>query len=133
VEDQETLETSALIGELSDAVEDEVNEFLTDGVVTTSVVVGSIFLSGDELFRVEQLTVGTSADFINNGWFEIDKDTSWDVFTGTSFGEKGVEGIVSGSYGLVRWHLTIRGNSVLEAVEFPARVTNLATGLSDVD
>merc|ERR1719181_2514751 len=34
VEDQETLETSALVGELADAVEDEVHDFLADGVVT---------------------------------------------------------------------------------------------------
>jgi len=133
VEDQETLETSALIGELSDTVEDEVNNFLTNGVVTTGVVVGGIFLTGDQLFWVEQLTVGTSSHFIDNGWLQVDEDATWDVFASTSFGEKGVEGIVTGTEGLVGWHLTIGGNTVLEAVKFPARVTNLATGLADVD
>ena len=64
VEDQESLETSALIGKLADPIEDEINNLLSDGVVTTSVVVSSIFLASDKLLRMEQLTVGTSANLI---------------------------------------------------------------------
>ena len=64
VEEEETLETGALIGELTDAVEDEVDDFLANGVVASGVVVGSIFLAGDELFGVEQLPVGASAGLI---------------------------------------------------------------------
>ena len=45
VENEETLETSALIGELSDSVEAEINDFLTDGVVTSGEVVGGIFFT----------------------------------------------------------------------------------------
>ena len=56
------LETSALIGEFSDSVEDEIDDFFTDGVVTTGVVVGGIFFTGNQLFRVEKLTVGTGSD-----------------------------------------------------------------------
>jgi len=62
VEDEETLETSALIGELSDSVEDEVDDLLTDGVVTSGVVVGGIFLTGDQLLGVEELSVGAGSD-----------------------------------------------------------------------
>ena len=40
-----TLETGALVGELADAVQDEVDNFLADGVVATSVVVGGVFLA----------------------------------------------------------------------------------------
>jgi hypothetical protein len=101
VEDQESLETSALIGQFSDAVKDQVNEFLTDGVVTTGVVVGGIFLSGDQLLWVEQLSVGSSSDFVNNSWLKVDEDTTWDVFAGTSFREKGVERVVTSANGLV--------------------------------
>ena len=64
MEDQETLETSALISQLPYAVQDQVNDFFSNSVMTTSVVVGCILLSGDELFRVEQLTVGASSHFI---------------------------------------------------------------------
>ena len=58
VEDQKSLETSALIGQLTDAIQYNINHLFTDGVVTTGVVVGGILLSGDELLGVEQLTVG---------------------------------------------------------------------------
>lgn len=133
VEDQETLETSAVIGELSDSVEAEIDDFLSDGVVTSSEVVGGIFLTGDELFGVEELSVGTSSDFINNGRLKIEEDGSGDVFAGTSLGEEGVEGIITTTDGLVRGHLTIRLNSVLKAEEFPAGVTDLDTTLTDVD
>jgi len=115
VEDQETLETSAVISELSDSVEAEIDDFLADGVVTSGEVVSGIFLTGDELFRVEELSVGTSSDFINNGRFKIEEDGSGDVFTSTSFREKCVECIISSTNGLVRWHLTIRLDSMLKA------------------
>jgi len=74
VEDAETLETGTVISELSDSVQYEVNDFLTNGVVSSGEVVSGIFLTGDQLFRVEELSVGTSSDFINNGGFEIDED-----------------------------------------------------------
>ena len=133
VEDQETLETSALIGELSDSVEAEVDNLLSDGVVTTGEVVGGIFLSGDELLWVEELSVGSGSDLIDNGWLEIEEDGSWDVLAGTSLGEEGVESVVATADGLVGWHLTVRLDSVLEAEELPAGVTDLDTGLTDVN
>jgi hypothetical protein len=64
VEDQESLETSALIGKLTDPIEDKVDDLLSNGVVTTSIVVGSILLASDELLRVEKLAVGASANLI---------------------------------------------------------------------
>mmetsp|Transcript_33559 Transcript_33559/g.44269 ORF Transcript_33559/g.44269 Transcript_33559/m.44269 type:complete len:401 (+) Transcript_33559:242-1444(+) len=133
VEHKEALETSALIGELSDAVEAEVNNLLTDGVVTTGEVVGGILLTGDELLGVEELTVGASADLIDDGGLEIEEDSAGDVLASTSLGEEGVESVVATTDGLVGGHLTVRLDAVLEAEELPAGVTNLDTGLTDVD
>jgi hypothetical protein len=133
VEDEEALETSALIGELADSVEAEIDDFLTNGVVTTGEVVGGIFLTGDQLLGVEELTVGTSADLIDNGGLEIEEDASWDVLTGTSLGEEGVESVVTTANGLVGWHLTVGLDTVLKAEELPAGITDLATALADVD
>jgi len=133
VEDQETLKTGTLIGKLSDSVKDKIDDFFTDGVVTTGVVVGGILFAGDQLFGVEQLTVGTGTDLIDDSWFKIDEDGSWDVLSSSSFTEEGVEGIISTSDGLVTWHLTIRLDTVLKTVQFPAGVTDLDTGLSNVD
>jgi hypothetical protein len=39
---------------------------LTDGVVTTRVVVRRILLTRDELLRVKELTVGTSTNLIDH-------------------------------------------------------------------
>jgi len=122
-----------LISELTDSVEAEINNFLTNGVVTTSEVVGSILLTRDELLWVEELSVGTSSNLIDNGGFEIEEDTTRNVLTSTSLGEEGVESIITTSDGLVRWHLTIWLNTMLEAEKFPAGVTNLDTGLTDVN
>ena len=73
--------------------------------MTTGVVVGGVLLAGDQLLGVEELTVGTSADLIDDGGLQIDEDGAWDVLAGASFGEKGVERVITTTDGLVRWHL----------------------------
>ena len=79
------------------------------------------------------MSVSTGSYFINDGGFQIEENTSWYVFTGTSFREKGVEGIISSSDSLIRWHLSIGLDTVFEAEEFPAGVTYLDTSLSDMN
>jgi hypothetical protein len=101
--------------------------------VTTSIVVGSVFLSGDELFRVEQLAVGSSTDLIDYGWFQVDKDSTGNVLAGSSLAEESVERVITNSDGLVRRHLAIGLDTVLQTVEFPAGITDLDSGLSNVD
>ena len=133
VEDEEALESSALIGELSDSVEAEIDDFLTNGVMASGEVVGGIFFTGDELLWMEELAVGSGSDLIDDGGLEIEEDSAGDVLAGTSLGEEGVESIVATTDGLVRGHLTVRLDSVLKAEELPAGVTDLDTGLSDVD
>jgi hypothetical protein len=133
VVDQETLETSAVISELSDSVEAEVDDFLTNGVVTTGVVVGGILFTGDELLGVEELSVGTSSNLINDGGFEVKEDSAGYVFAGTGLREEGVEGIVFYTDGLVGGHGSIRLNTMFEAEELPTSVTNLATSLTNVN
>jgi len=133
VEDKESLESSALIRELSDSVEAEINDFLTNGVMSSGEVVGGILLSGDELFWMEELSVGSGSDLIDDGWLEIEEDGSWDVLSSTSLGEEGVESIITTTDRFIGWHLTVRLDSVLEAEELPAGVTDLDTGLTDVN
>ena len=53
MEHKESLETSALVGKLANAIQNQVDDFFANGVVATSVVVGGILLAGDELFGVE--------------------------------------------------------------------------------
>jgi len=133
VENEETLKTSTLISEFSDSVKTEIDNFFTNGVMASSKVVSSIFFTRDQLFWMEELSVSTSSDFINDSWFEIKEDTSWDMFTSTSFTEESVEGIITTTNSLVRWHLAVWLDSVLKAEEFPTGITNLDTGLTDMD
>jgi len=133
VEDEETLETGTLVSKFSDSVETEIDDLLTNGVMTSGEVVGGILFTGDELLGVEELSVGTSSDLIDDGWLEIEEHTSWDVLSSTSLGEEGVEGIITTSNSLVGWHLSIRLDAVLEAEELPTGITNLDTSLTDVN
>ena len=55
------------------------------------------------------------------------------MLASSGLGEEGVEGVVSCTDSLVRGHLAIRLYSMLQTVELPARVTNLATSLANVD
>ena len=96
-------------------------------------VVGGIFFSGDELFGMEQLSVGSSSHLIDDSGFQVKEDASGDVLSSSSLGEESVEGIISSSNGLIGGHLTVWLDSVLKAEELPACITDLDTGLSNVD
>jgi hypothetical protein len=95
IEDQESLESSAVVSEFSDSVQAEIDDLSTNSVVTSGEVVGSILLTRDELLWVEELSVGSRSDLVNDGWLEIDHDTSWDVFSSSGFGEESAEGIIT--------------------------------------
>ena len=53
------------------------------------------------------------------------------MLAGPGLGKEGLEGVVP--EGLVGGHAAIGLDPVLEAVELPAGVTDLAAGLADVD
>ena len=101
VEDEETLETSALISKLSDSVEAEINDFFTNGVMSSGEVVGGVLFTRDELLWMEELSVSSGSNLIDNGWLEIEEDASWNVLTSTGLGEEGVEGIITTTDGFV--------------------------------
>ena len=122
VEDEEALEASALVSELADPVKDEIDDLLADRVVAASVVVGGILLAGDELLRVEELAVRARADLVDGRRLKVDVDGAGDVLAGTSLREEGVEGVVAIADSLVRRHLAVRLDAVLQAVELPAGV-----------
>jgi hypothetical protein len=55
------------------------------------------------------------------------------VLTSTSLGEEGVESIVTTTDRLSGWHLTIGLNTVFQTEQLPACVTDLDTGLTDMN
>jgi hypothetical protein len=133
MEDKESLKSGTAVGELADAVQDDVNNLLSNGVMTTGVIVGGVFLSRDDLLGMVELGVLSGADFVADGGLQIDKDGSRDVFAGRGLAEKGVEGIVGNTKRSVRGHFSVLVDAVLEAVKLPAVVTNLDTGLAEMN
>ena len=131
MEEKESLESSTLISQLTDTVQDKVYNLLTNGVVTSGVVVGGVLLAIDQLLRMVKLTVGSDTGFVDDGGFEVNKDSSWDVLSTSSFREEGLEGVISKS--LVRWHTSIRLDTVLQTVELPASISNLDSSLANVN
>ena len=69
----------------------------------------------------------------NYSWLQIHKDSSGHMLASTSLTEEGVEGVVSTTNGLVRGHLAIRLDAMLQAVQLPAGIAYLDTSLSNVD
>jgi len=131
VEEKESLKSSTLISQLTDTVQDKVDNLLANGVVTSGVVVGGVLLAVDQLLRMVKLTVGSDTGLIDDGGFEVNKDSSWDVLSTSSFREEGLEGVISKS--LVRWHTSIRLDTVLQTVELPASISNLDSSLANVN
>ena len=82
---------------------------------------------------IEDITYCVSLVPTDDSGLQIDEDGAGHVFAGTSLTEESVEGVIATSNGLVAGHLAIRLDAVLQAVELPARVTDLNTGLSDMD
>ena len=61
---------------------DQVDQILSYGVVTTGVV-GGVVLAGDELDGVEQLAVSSGTDLIDYCRFQIDEHGTGHVMAGT--------------------------------------------------
>ena len=80
---------------------------------------------------MEQSSVGPKPDFIDDGGLEVHKHGPGHVLAGPSLREEGLEGVIP--EGLVAGHAAVGLDTMLEAVQLPAGVTNLATSLADVD
>ena len=69
----------------------------------------------------------------DNSWFQVDEHGSGDVFSSSCLAEESVERVVPTAYGFVAGHLTIGLDTVFQAVKLPASVSNLDTGLADMN
>ena len=101
--------------------------------MTTGVVVRRVLLPADDLLGVVELPVRAAADLVADRRLKVDVHRAGDVLPGARLGEEGVEGVVSAAHRVVRGHLAVGLDAVLEAVELPAAVTGLDTGLAHVD
>jgi hypothetical protein len=73
-----------------------------------------------------------SSALTNDCRFQVNEDCPWHVLSRTGLGKEGAEGVIT-SHLLVRRHVSVRLDAMLEAVEFPAGIANLTTGLANVD
>ena len=138
VEDEETLETRAVICNAPHLVKDLVDELLADSVVPAGVVVGGILLASDHLFRVEQRAVGTSANLVDDIGLEVGVDRARHVLavacracqylvpqpgrivSHTGLGEESGEAVVVVVLLALLGEVAVRLDAVLEAVQlFP--------------
>ena len=81
---------------------------------------------------MEQLTVSSNADLVDNGRFKVHEDRPGHVLARPGLGEEGGVGVVPAAGLLVRGHGAVRLDAVLEAVELPARIADLAARLAHV-
>jgi len=133
VKAEETLKTGAVVRKLTNAIKHKVHNLFTNGVMSSGIVIGSIFLSGDNLLGVEQLAVCASANLVSHGGLKVDEHGTGNMLASTSLREKGVESVVTTSDGLVTRHLPIGLNAVLQAIQLPACITDLDTSLTNVN
>ena len=93
-----------------------------------------IILGKAKFPRSNMLSNELNEEYLTNySWLQVHKHSPWYVFAGTGLTEEGIEGVVTAADGFVTWHLTIRLDAMLQTVQLPAGVTNLDTGLADVD
>ncbi len=65
--------------------------------------------------------------------FQINEDGPGYMFASSSLTEESVERVITTSDGLVTWHLSIRLDTMFQAVELPASIAHLYTGLAHMD
>ena len=71
--------------------------------------------------------------FTDYGRLQVHKHSPGDVLARPGLAEKGIEGVVPATNGLVRGHLAVWLDTVLQTVELPAGIADLHSGLSNVD
>ena len=64
MKDEESLKAGALVSKFADSVQNKVNNLFANGVMSTSIVVRSVFFASDKLFWVKELTICPSANLI---------------------------------------------------------------------
>merc|ERR1739848_153777 len=109
----------------------KIYHLLTNGVVTSGVVVGSVLLTIDQLFRMEKLTISSKSCLVNHSRFKIYKHSTGNMLTSSGLREESGKRVISKSF--IGGHVTIRLNAMLEAIQLPAGITNLATSLTNMN
>lgn len=101
--------------------------------MSSCIIIGGILLASDKLFRMEKLSVCSCSNLINDSRFQIDENCPGNMFPGPSFTEESIKTVVPTTDSFVRWHLPVRLDPMFEAIQLPARVSDLNSGLTDMN
>lgn len=71
--------------------------------------------------------------FTNYCWLQVDEDRPRYVFPCASLAEEGVEAVIASADSFVGWHLAIGLDTMLQTIQFPAGITDLYSGLSNMN
>ena len=63
--------------------------------MSSGVIVSSIFFARHQLLRMEQLAIGSSSHFVDDGGLQIHKNGPGNMFTSSSLSEKCAERVIS--------------------------------------
>ena len=105
-----------LTSNTTDTVHHGINHLLANGVVATSIVVGSVFLAADQVLGVEQRAVLSGADLVDWPGVEIDEKGAGNMLATAGFGEEGLEGACFTDVSGTGVGATVRAEAVLEEV-----------------
>ncbi len=80
VEDQEPLESRAVVCNTTNLVQNLINQFLANSVMATGVIIGGILLASDHMLWVEQAAVGSGADLVHDVGLKIAVNGTRNIF-----------------------------------------------------
>lgn len=126
------MKTSTVLSLLSDSLQNTINVFFSDCIMSSGIVVSGIFFPADELFRMEEVSETSSPDFVQNSGFEINVNCSRGELPRIGFGEESRQRLLRGDFS-IRDGNSIVVDSVFPTVKFPAGISDLGSSLSYVD
>ena len=88
---EQNLKSDTVFGQAADAIGDDVGNFAADGVVSAGVIVGRVLLARDQLVRMEQLAVGSSAHRVHHRRFQVDEQGARHFLAARCLAEEGAE------------------------------------------
>jgi hypothetical protein len=111
MEDKEALQTTTVVSQATNSVQDFVYFLFADSVMTASIYSGAIgtseesrngmltvacgiLLSSNQSFWVKKTSVWPSLDLIDDIGFKIDVERAWDMFASRSLGEESAKPLI---------------------------------------
>ena len=132
MKNQETLQTVAPFSQFSHPFHHQINHLVSDRIKSSGIIVGRVLLAGNHLHRIEKIAIDTGLNLVNAVRFKVHEDRPGHVLARSGFREERIERVDLRTQRFVSRHETIRHNFVLQAVQLPATVADLHTGLSDM-